>query len=209
VTRVYQLLLDVTPASSPSPLQGGAFQIILNVIGGFITVALIGLCGWFRARLRRRKFKGVFGEDVFSSDFHLVYAELKLRPLIDDGKPDKHPYRKPGEEHLGAKFSIERPVSSSETRAAKYLAETIGREVKGAPLLSSDVDMRGRLDVSFISFGGPLSNLKPRDIIENPSNDLIKFDNEKFTTSKSEDCMQPQTWVRLWLDLEDSPEPVP
>lgn len=115
-------------------------------------------------------FKDVFGKDVFNSySFHLVYAQLALMPVEgQDGQPIRYPYTKPGDKNLRGRvsaFSIERPISSSEVRAAKYLAESIGKEAKTAPSLSSDVELQDRLDLSFVAFGGPLSNYKTRDVI--------------------------------------------
>src|SRR5215216_254667 len=105
-------------------------QILLNIVGGAITVALIELGKYILAKIRRRKFKAVFGKDAFSiGSFHLVYAQLTLPTATTErGDVIRQPYQKPGEERLGARFSIERPVSSSEIRAAKYLAETIAKE---------------------------------------------------------------------------------
>lgn len=162
-------------------------QILLNVLGGAITVGLIELGRKILSLLNRHKFKQVFGEDVLQgSNFHLVYAQLGLRPVVDEqGNVVRYPYIKPGEEISGAAFSIERPVSSCEVRAAKYLTEIIGAESRQAPMLSSDYDLRGRLDISFVSFGGPLSNYKTRDVIGNDGNQLLSFDNQKFSSKKS------------------------
>jgi hypothetical protein len=162
-------------------------QIFLNVIGGAITVAIIEICKWWRRNYIRRKFKDVFGGDIFTPNkFHLSYAHLALCQIIDEkGNPVKYPYVKPGEEKSGAAFSIKRPVSSCEVRAAKYLTEVISKEARVAPVLSSDIEIKGRLDISFIAFGGPLSNYKTRDTIDNSENYLIKFNNQIFSSSKS------------------------
>ena len=80
---------------------------------------------------------------------------------------------------------MERPVSSCELRAVKYLAEVIGAESKQAPTLSSDCDLRGRLDISFVSFGSHLSNYKTKDAIENEGNHLLSFERGKFLSKKS------------------------
>ena len=132
-------------------------------------------------------FKEVFGNDIFySSTFHLVYGQLTLLPdLIPSAILRKYAYVKPGEENSGNAFSIERPINSCEVRAAKYLAETIGKEAKTSPSLSSDMDLQDRLDISFIAFGGPFSNYKTRDVVNNSGNTLINFDSSKFTSAKS------------------------
>ena len=67
-------------------------------------------------------FKTIFGADIaVQSGFHLVYAQLALpKQYNSNGKPITHPFVKPGEEFSGTSFSIDRPVSSCELRAAKY-----------------------------------------------------------------------------------------
>lgn len=166
-------------------------QIWLNVFGGvvagLITLVLVALGKKIIFLWNRRKFRRLFGADVLQGPcFHLVYSELGLRPVNDErGNLITHPYVKPGEEDSGAGFSIERPVSSCEVRAAKYLAEVIGARALRAPTLSSDSELRKRLDISFVSFGGPKSNYKTGDAFGNDGNQLIDFDNEKFSSKKS------------------------
>jgi hypothetical protein len=134
-----------------------------------------------------QKVKTIFGTDVtVQGGFHLVYAQLALpQQQNSNGKPITHPFVKPGEESSGTGFSIQGPVSSCELRAAKYLSELIGREVYQSPLLSSDFEIRDKLNISFISFGRPSSNFKSRDALRNDGNKLIKFDNSTFTTYRT------------------------
>ena len=166
-------------------------QISLNIIGGAITIALIELGKLWYVKSVKRKFKSLFGPDPFASlQFHLVYAQLRLNQFVDkDGKPIQYPYVKPGEESSGSAFSIERPVSSSEFRAAKHLAAAIGKDARVSPVLTSDIELRGKLDVSFAAFGGPRSNYKTRDAIENQANKLLVFDNEKFMAPGSSESV--------------------
>jgi len=152
--------------------------IIQNIVGGAITVGLIELGRLFYRIYWHHNFKSLFGNDLFSSDgFHITYAKLLLPPLTKgDGSPHTHPYLKPGEESSGISFSIENPVSSCELRAAKYLAEVMGKEAKKTPLLTADLELRARVNISFISIGGPASNYKSRDVLNNEKNNLIVFD---------------------------------
>jgi hypothetical protein len=131
-----------------------------------------------------QKFKILFGADIaVQSGLHLVYAQLALPQQQNrNGEPITHPFVKPGEESSGTGFSIERPVSSCELRAAKYISESMGREINQSPLLSSDFEIQGRYNISFISFGGPSSNLKSRDALTNDGNNLIKFGDPTFIT---------------------------
>jgi len=161
--------------------------ILLNILGGAITVGLIEAGRKIFSLLNRYKFKQVFGEDVLQGpNYYLVYVQLGLGTLTNErGHVITHPYIKPGEEAHGSRFSIQRPVSSCEVRAAKYLSEIIGAQAKQSPMLSSDYDLRGRLDISFVSFGGPLSNYKTRDAISNDGNQLLVFDNLNFLSKAS------------------------
>jgi hypothetical protein len=163
--------------------MGAIREIGINIIGGAATVAIIDGFRFIRSKMRYRSFRVVFGDNFSTPDLiHLVYAQLSLMPVIDvkTREPLAHPFRKPGEENSGTGFSIDHPVNSSEVRAAKYLAETIGKETKVSPALSADLDLKGRLDISFIAFGGPLSNFKSRDVLQNGGNNMVRFDNFKF-----------------------------
>lgn len=159
-------------------------NVIGSVIGGAIVVLLVDFFRKISSYLTRRKFKRIFGEDILQeSKFHLAYAILGL--MQEKGSVSTHPYIKPGEEAPGTFFSAEKAVSSCELRAAKYLAEVIGIEARQAPVLSADYDLMSQLNISFISFGGPKSNLKTRDAVENEGNELIGFDNFNFFSKKS------------------------
>lgn len=163
--------------------MGAIREIGINIIGGAATVSIIDGFRWLRTKIRFRKFRMVFGENFSDQEsLHLVYAQLSLIPVIDINtkKQILHPFRKPGEENVGTGFSIDHPVSSSEVRAAKYLAESIGKETKTSPALSTDLDLKGRLNLSFVAFGGPLSNYKSRDILQNDGNNMVSFDNFTF-----------------------------
>ena len=164
-------------------------NIVWNVVGGAITVGIIESFKFAYSKYVYSKFKDIFGKNIISfNEFNLTYAQLFLPQDMlvknKDGTDNTHPYIKDNLKN-NFHFSIQRPISSCEVRAAKYLTETIGKEVKASPLLSSDVDLQGRLDISFVAFGGPRSNYKTRDVIENSANDLLKFNNEKFTTALS------------------------
>lgn len=164
------------------------FQIILNVIGGAITVGLIEIGKLIVTKYKRSKFKDIFGRDLFRSNgMQIVYAQLALPPTQNiNGGINTHPYVKPGEERSGISFSIERPVSSCELRAAKYLSEIIGKEANKSPLLSSDFELHGRLNISFISLGGQASNHKSRDVLTNDCNKFLNFGSNTFITTTSQ-----------------------
>ncbi len=157
------------------------FNVLGGVISGFITIGLIEFYKKIRSFFHLHKFKQIFGKDVLNgSEFYLVYAELRLKEECNNRK--KCPYTKP---RFEGSFSIEKPVSSCEVRAAKYLAEVIGAEAKQAPSLASDFSLRERLDISFVSFGSHASNYKTKDAIDNEGNHLLGYKEGKFFSKKS------------------------
>jgi len=133
-----------------------------------------------RNRLIGTRFKQVFGRGVDKPGFALVYGELALT------SQSPMPYTKPGG-NPHARFSISRPVSQCELRAASYLASSIGNGTGCTPALRSDNDVRPILDLDFISFGGPLSNFKTEDCQVNDNNLLAIFDqpNTRFLDRKT------------------------
>ena len=115
--------------SSPTHLDtfsnfsiNNSWQIILSIIGGIITVAIIELVKYLRKKLYRKKFKSVFGKDIANPDgIFIVYTELQLPDVFNNrGDFITHPYFKPDQSQVGLGFSIDRPVSSCEVRAIKY-----------------------------------------------------------------------------------------
>lgn len=117
-----------------------------------------------------RRFKQVFGPGVHERAYSLVYAELAL-----SDQSNRFPYVKP-EGPAGACFSINRPVSGSELRCVNYLAGAIGGYGGNPPAVRSDLETRQQVDLDFISFGGPHSNLKTADCQSNAGNRLARFD---------------------------------
>lgn len=187
-------------------------NVIGGIIAGIITLVIVAIGKKVFFLWNRHKFGKLFGKDALvESNFHLVYAQLGLRTVTNkQGNVVARPYIKPGEENSGVGFSMERPVSSCEVRAAEYLTEIIGAESKRAPMLSSDYELKGRLDISFVTFGGPKSNYKTRDAIENNGNQLIIFDNESFRSKKSKrPVMQPEQGFDYGLILKIHPTQFP
>jgi hypothetical protein len=188
------------------------FNVLGGIVAGVITLVIVAIGKKVFFLWNRRKFRQVFGEDILKgTGFHLVYAQFALTTVMDEhGNVLTHPYIKPGEEISGVGFSIDRPVSSCEVRAAKYLAEIIGAESKNAPVLSSDYELKGRLDISFVSFGGPRSNYKTRDAIGNNGNQLIIFDNVSFQSKRSrKPVLQPEQGFDYGLILKIHPTRFP
>lgn len=160
--------------------------IITGVFVSLITLVIIWLGKYLISQVRKKHLKEFFGEDVISiNQFFLVYAEFVLPKVINGFQLPTHPFKKPDRESSGMSFSISKPLSSCEVRAIKYLSESLYKEGSKSLLLSSDYELMEKLNISFITFGGPASNYKTRDIMENSDNNLIYFDNAQFTSVKS------------------------
>lgn len=142
-----------------------------KIIGDGASSLLSRAARWFASR----KFKRVFGDGVCVSAYSLVYAELALAH-----QSNPYPYMKP-EGLTGGCFSISRPVSGSEVRCVSYLASAIGNNVGSTPTVRSDLETRHLLDLDFISFGGPNSNLKTADCQSNDGNRLARLDQNQNT----------------------------
>ncbi len=142
--------------------------------------------GWILIGLRKRqervRFRDIFGEDaLFGSNFHAVHTDFTVQVSDQNGNPVKHIYRKSktrktSDEKRMMLFSIEHPVSSASVRALNHVAAAIQRKSKEAIKISRDYDLDAERDISFVSFGGPMSNYKTEDINDETANDLARFD---------------------------------
>jgi len=161
------------------------WQIALSVLGGMITVALVDRLRTFDSTVRRWKLLRIFGPDAASDEgIHVVYTHLILPELKDpNGNVIMYPYRKPG--NRMAAFATSRPVSSAEVRGIKHLSEALGMGSGNSTKLDTDYEVRGRLDMSFIAIGGPLSNDKTHDAIYNAGNKLVVLEERGFVSRMS------------------------
>lgn len=155
-------------------LSEGATSVLWNIVGGAITVGLFAAYERGRNILTGRAYRAVFGDDVRGDDFHLIYGLLSLKSLEPH---DSHPYRKTGLPGVG--FSIENPISSCELRAAKYLSESIAKNRFSTPRMVADLDLYSKINLSYVAFGGPLSNSKTRDALACDSS-LVVIDGQQF-----------------------------
>jgi hypothetical protein len=88
-------------------------------------------------------------------------------------------------------FSVSRPISQCELRAASYLASAIGAATGRTPDLRSDMEARSQLDLDFISFGGPLSNFKTADCQVNGANRIARLEQAATTRVQDLDANAP------------------
>jgi hypothetical protein len=131
------------------------------------------LAGW--------RFKQVFGDGVGEVTFALIHEELQLRKDMETCvPPGTFPYEKPGSKGpVKFTFSTRRLVPNNQVRSINYLAGAIGISVGSTPSLRSDIETQPLLDLDFVSFGGPESNLKTMDCQSNRGNRLAYFDQAK------------------------------
>jgi hypothetical protein len=168
----------VTQNSSSACSVG--LSILLNVVGGFITVWIAWAYWKAHQRFRRRKFKAIFGTS--DKPYALCYGSLILNPQIAGWIPEeqkilrKYPLMK--RTNRSYFFSAESSVSSCEVRAASYLASALGRDGAISSEFRSDEALSDKLDIDFISFGG-LSNTKTVDVFSNEANDLAFYDEQQ------------------------------
>lgn len=190
--------------------------MIEEYLGEAIKVAFGGALGWSFSRIRKsfRKqfyFK-IFGGSVAEEDeTSIIYAELELNPQLSYpvGLPKPFAYVKPGTTMNGLAnvFSISNPISKCEVRAAKYLSEMFGRELRITALLKSDIECRGHMNLSYISLGGPGSNIKTLEAISHPDNKLVTFNhkNMSLVTHGQILCTGPTATHDYGLILKVSP----
>ena len=144
--------------------------------------------GWVSRKFRQWAIKRLMGYDFDKNGiYHIVYGSFIL-PAVHgpNGQIITHPYVKTPlpptspRQPVSAGFSIDNPVSSGEMRGIAYLAELFGKTQSCAPTITPDNDMVSRVDVSFISLGGPNSNLKTEDTLAHSENNLVTMSNTGF-----------------------------
>jgi hypothetical protein len=156
-------------------------SLVLNIIGGALVALFALIYGGLSRKCRGWAIKRVMGGDFDKTGvYHIVYGSFILPPVhSQNGQIITHPYFKtplpPSSPRKPAPtgFSIDNPVSGCEMRSVAYLAELFGKTRSCAPTITSDNDMASKVDVSFISLGGPSSNFKTEDTLVHPANNLV------------------------------------
>lgn len=160
-------------------------NLALNVIGGILAGLGFSLWHTIAQNFTKRRFKQIFGLNAINEGITLVYEEMAL-PF----QGVTHPYCKPGGETAGRHFSISRPIPVASVRAVSYLSNTIGKFLGRSPALRSDIEIRNFLDLDFICFGGPFSNIMTETCMANGGNRLVIFD-QNVNQFKSKSDGQP------------------
>jgi hypothetical protein len=129
------------------------------------------------------RFAQVFGPDATRGALHLVVGALVPPQVRDEaGNQLRFIFTKPGHKDKG--FSTSLAVPGCEVRAAKYLAETVAVDAGRSSILTADVEIREKRDLSFVSFG-MLSNEKTIQLLENSANQFVLYDYSRFISKVS------------------------
>lgn len=142
--------------------------------------------------LDKRKFKCVFGKDIFNdSEFHLVYALLHPALLFKEDTTDS--FVKEVREKVSAgkvrvgiakirngksrPLHTTNPVSIGGVRAIKHISAAVEAK-SGRATISSDfeLEVKGEPDISFVSFGGEAGNDKTGEVFRDNGNELVVLD---------------------------------
>ncbi|MBZ5700947.1 MAG: hypothetical protein LAN84_03795 [Acidobacteriia bacterium] len=147
--------------------------LILNIVGGILAGLVFSFYSQLQMVFASWRFKQVYGRRAALDGITLVYEELALRKGVQ-----KFSYEKPGNETLGF-FSISRPIPIASVRAVSYLASSVGKFTAKTPSVRSDLETRNVMDLNFICFGGPGSNVLTASCQDNTGNRLARF-NQQF-----------------------------
>jgi hypothetical protein len=129
------------------------------------------------------RYAQLSGSDATSGKLHLVVGALVPPPCQDQtGKPYPFVFSKPGIQNAG--FSTSVAIPSCEVRAAKYLAESVAVNSRRLAILTTDLDIADKRDLSFVSFG-LMSNLKTIQLLENSANHFARYDDGRFIAKLS------------------------
>lgn len=153
---------------TPVSLSQGGWQILWNVVGGAIVAGLTLLVQYLRSCLARRTFRQVFGDDI-DTEFYLIYAEHVAGRHDVFTKPPS-----PVPRMASASTNLTLLSSSSQTRAIGHLAYAIGNYARKPPLIGSDNEMYGSMDLSFVSIGGT-TNFKTCHLLDDSADTFFSF----------------------------------
>ncbi len=114
-------------------------------------------------------FKQVFGRDA-GKEYYVIYNISIPPPDTVFSKPEPKVKR----DNYRRTRNLETINSCATTRAIGYLVYAFGESVNKPPIICSDIDTDGRMDVSFVSVGG-VTSLKSCDVLRDLSNHFLDF----------------------------------
>ena len=136
-------------------------EILQNIIGGIIAGITVLILSYLYHLLKRyfigRKFKDIFG---CNNDYNIVYGlydtpDITQAPFFAKKKLvfPKHP-RKGTDRYEDAAQNLEKITSIATLESIGYLLYTFGRNTKINPNITSDEEVDGKMNLSFVSIGG-------------------------------------------------------
>jgi hypothetical protein len=164
-----ELIFCWLKAATAASVRALESSLALNVYGGILASLVFLFCGWARNGIKGWRFKQVFGKGN-EPGICLVYEEMEL-----DDKSNPFPYSRPSSAQP-IRFSISRPIPIASVRAVSYLSTAIGKFIGKTPNVRSDLEMRNTMDLDFVCFGGPRSNVMTDSCQENSGNRLATLD---------------------------------
>jgi hypothetical protein len=157
----------------------GISQVAYNIIGGFIIGGLTLIGHWFYRQLHAWKFKQIF-RDEENDNFHIIYKSMKSpREAVFPEEESKIP------RETSATTNLSLINSCAETRGVSYLVFAFGHNLKKAPEIISHTDLDRKINLSFISIGGP-TNHRTKDLLENDANKLLDYKHGKIIEKTTE-----------------------
>jgi hypothetical protein len=155
---------------------------INGIAGGIASRGIWEAAGQVLSATVHWRYRQVFGADATNGTLHLVVGALEPPRGVDAaGNPYPFIFSKPGQ---NAGFSTSLAVPGCEVRAATYLAGSVALNAGRSGILTTDVEIREKRDLSFVSFG-ILSNDKTIQLLENSANHLATYDNGRFVSKIS------------------------
>ncbi|MGA2323642.1 MAG: hypothetical protein ABSG22_07335 [Sedimentisphaerales bacterium] len=159
-------------------VKDGVVQIAYNIIGGILVSGLALLLQLFYRKLHARRFQQVF-QDEDDGEFYVVYKSVESkRDVVFPAEESKVPRGTP------ATTNLTLINSCAATRSVGYLVYTFGKSIGKPPLIVSHADVDQKMNLSFISIGGP-TNHKTKDLMANSANKLLDYEHGKIVAKDS------------------------
>ena len=165
-------------------VKEGIVQIVYNIIGGIIIGGLTLLGRWFYGKLHARKFNQIF-QDV-EGKFHAIYKSMQCPGNITLPAEKSKVSRATSDTK-----NVTLVTSCAEARGVGYVIYAFGENIGKSPLIVSHADVDQKMNLSFISIGGP-TNLKTKDLMGNPANKLLDYEHGKIVAKdlRGDDLMK-------------------
>jgi len=148
--------------------------VFINLFCTALGAAIAKAAFWVRKKYTAKHFRNVFGDDALvPARFHVVYGELKSDATALSPTVIKNPTASKTIDGRRAVLLINEVVAISEMKSAHYINEAFIQAAGSGPALTSDEDMKTRVNYSGIALGSSASNLKTADIIDAHGRSII------------------------------------